>query len=139
VIRDEMAQTMVTDSEACVVIDDDTIMFMDDTTLYESLDVSTHVSGVPIGSLSEKVNSVVEFPENERMALNFEKCKEMVIDFCKNKCVIPPLEINGHVFERVKSYKLLGLWINDNLKWKTNVMYLVKKAALFMLKRDYSC
>ena len=51
----------------------------------------------------------------------------MVIDFRKNKSVIPPLEVNGHVFERVKSYKLLGMWIDDNLKWKTNVKYLVKK------------
>ena len=70
------------------------------------------------------------------MALNLGKCKEMVIDFRKNKSDIPPLEINGYVFERVKSYKLLGLWIDDNLKWKTNVKYLVKKAAkrLFALK-----
>ena len=53
----------------------------------------------------------------------------MVIDFRKNKSVIPPLEVNGHVFERVKSYKILGMWIDDDLKWKTNVKYLVKKAS----------
>jgi hypothetical protein len=66
----------------------------------------------------------------------------MVIDFRKNKSVIPPLEVNGHVFERVKSCKLLGMWIDNNLKWKTNVKYLVKKAAkrLFALKilRNYN-
>ena len=76
------------------------------------------------------------------MTLNLRKCKEMVIDFRKNKSVIPPLEVNGHVFERVKSYKLLGMWIDDNLKWKTNVNYLVKNAAkrLFALKilRNYN-
>ncbi len=111
-------------------------MFMDDTTLYESLDVSAHISGMPIGGLSEKINSVVKITEDERMALNLGKCKEVVIDFRKNKSDIPALEINGYVFERVKSYKLLGLWIDDNLKWKTNVKYLVKKAAkrLFALK-----
>ena len=60
----------------------------------------------------------------------------MVIDFRKNKSVIPPLEVNGHMFERVKSYKLLGMWIHDDLKWKTNVKYLVKRASkrLFALK-----
>ncbi len=136
VIKEEMVRTMATNSEAWVVIDDDTIMFMDDTTLYESLDVSAHISGMPIGGLSEKINSVVKFTEDERMALNLGKCKEMVIDFRKNKSDIPPLEIDGYVFERVKSYKLLGLWIDDNLKWKTNIKYLVKKAAkrLFALK-----
>ena len=53
----------------------------------------------------------------------------MVIDFRKNKSVIPPLEVNGHVFERIKSYKLLGMWIDDDLEWKTNVKHLVKKAS----------
>ena len=66
----------------------------------------------------------------------------MVIDLRKNKSVIPPLEVNGHVFERVKSYKILGMWIDDDLKWKTNVEYLVKKASkrLFALKilRNYN-
>ena len=91
---------------------------------------------MPIGGLSQKINSVVKFTEDERMALNLGKCKEMIIDFRKNKSDIPPLEIDGYVFERVKSYKLLGLWIDENLKWKTNVKYLVKKAAkrLFALK-----
>jgi hypothetical protein len=78
----------------------------------------------------------------KKMTLNLKKCKEMVIDFRKNKSVIPPLEVNGHVFERDKSYKLFGMWIYDNLKWKTNVKYLVKKAAkrLFALKilRNYN-
>ncbi len=47
--------------------------------------------------LSEKINSVVKFTDDERMSLNLGKCKEMVIDFCKNKSDIPPLEINGYV------------------------------------------
>ncbi len=68
-------------------------MFMNDNTLYESLDVSAHISGMPIGGLLEKINSVVKFTEDERMALNLGKCKKMVIDFCKNKSYIPPLEI----------------------------------------------
>ena len=60
----------------------------------------------------------------------------MIIDFRKNVTVIPPLEINSHVFERVKCYKLLGLWIDDNLKWSTNTCYIVKKAVkrLYFLK-----
>ena len=33
------------------------------------------------------------------------------------------------VLERVSSYKLLGLWIDDDLKWKTNTEYIVKKVA----------
>ena len=66
----------------------------------------------------------------------------MVIDLRKNKSVVPPLEVNGHVFERIKSYKLLGMWIDDDLKLRTNEEYLVKKASkcLFALKilRNYN-
>ena len=41
------------------------------------------------------------------------------------------------VLERVSSFKLLGLWIDDDLKWKTNTEYIVKNAAkrLHFLKR----
>ena len=46
-----MSQIMATNSEACAVVDDDIIMFMDDSTLYEVLDVSAHISGMPIGGL----------------------------------------------------------------------------------------
>ena len=33
VIREEMSRIMATSSEACAIIEDDTIMFMDDSTL----------------------------------------------------------------------------------------------------------
>jgi hypothetical protein len=38
--------------------------------------------------------------------------------------------------ERVTSFKLLGTWLDDNLKWDSNTEYLVKKARkqLYFLK-----
>ena len=53
----------------------------------------------------------------------------MIINFRKDGTVIPAMKINDCVLERVRSYKLLGLWIADNLKWKSNTEYVVKKAA----------
>ena len=87
-------------------------------------DVSTHTSGKLIGSLLGKINRIVKFTEDEKMVLNLKSVKRWLL-----LSVIPALEVNGHVFERVKSYKLLGMWIDDDLKWKTNVKYLVKKAS----------
>ena len=55
VIREEMSQIMATNSEACAVVENDVIMFMVDSTLYEVLDVSTHTSGLPIGGLLWKI------------------------------------------------------------------------------------
>ena len=56
VIRDEMNLILATNNEGHVVIEDETIMFMDDTTMFEVLDVSGHISGTEIGGLPSKVN-----------------------------------------------------------------------------------
>ena len=53
----------------------------------------------------------------------------MLIDFRKDRTVIPAIKINDCVLERVSSCKLLGLWIDDDLKWKTNTECIVKNAA----------
>ena len=50
----------------------------------------------------------------------------MLIDFRKDRKVISAIKINDCVLERVSSYKLPGLWIDDDLKWKTNTEYIVK-------------
>ena len=69
------------------------------------------------------------------MELN-KKCKEMIIDFRKNKTTIPPTEIRDQPIARVKSYKLLRVWLDDDMKWSTNTEYITKKAAkrLHLLK-----
>ena len=70
------------------------------------------------------------------MELNERKCKEMLIDFRRNRSVIPPISIGEQNISCVKSYKLLGLWLDDDLKWNTNTEYITTKAAkrLFLLK-----
>ena len=99
-----------------VVVDGDTILFMDDTTSWEALDVQYYISGTEIGNMLKKIELVKTFVENEKMELNAKKCKEMIIDFRKDGIVIPAMKINDCVLERVSSYKLLGLWIDDDLK-----------------------
>ena len=66
-------------------------MFMDDTTLSEVIETSGHTSGTLIGNTQENVNNVARFARHEKMQLNKKKCKEMIIDFRKNKTTIPPI------------------------------------------------
>ena len=49
---------------------------------------------------------------------------------------LPPLTIGNDVIERVKSFKLLGVWIQDNLKWNTHIEEITKLASkrLFYLR-----
>jgi hypothetical protein len=116
----------------------ETTMFMGDTTLSEVIEVSDHTSGTSIGKTQENVNNVVLFAKHEKMELNVKKCKEMILDFRKNKTTIPPINIDDQPFARVKSYKLLGMWLDNDMKWATiaNTEFIIKKAAkrLYFLK-----
>ena len=109
---------------------------MDDTTLSEVIDVTNHVSGNSIGNSQSTVNDITRFTEKEQMELNAKKCSEVIVDFRKNKTVIPPVCIGQRPMSRVKTFKLLGLWMNDNLNWETNTEYIIKKATkrLYFLK-----
>ena len=49
------------------------------------------------------------------MKLNASKCKEMLMCFLRKRPEIQPLCVNGKVLETVKSRKVLGLIIQDNL------------------------
>ena len=116
--------------------DDSSSMFMDDTTLFETMSVSEHISGSVIGNSQRNLDSVVQFTKDNKMQLHLNKCKEMQIDFRMNKTVIPPVKINNQSLNIVRSYKLLGLWFDDDLKWKTNTEYIIKKGSkrLYLLK-----
>ena len=90
------------------VIEDETIMFMDDTTMFEVLNhVTGHILGTEIGGLSSKVNNVKKFADEEKMELNRKKSKEMMIDFRRNKTIISPIVIDGQQLERVTTYNCL--------------------------------
>ena len=66
-----------------VVVDEDRILFKDDTTSWEALDVHDHICGTEIGNTTKKIDLVKDFAENEKIYLNLKKCKEMLKDFRK--------------------------------------------------------
>jgi hypothetical protein len=104
-------------------------MFMDDTTLSEVMNVSDHLGGFSIGNTEMNVDKVVQFAKDEGMELNYKKCMEMIIDFWKNISPIPPIHVGGHNVSRTKSYKLLGIWLDYDLKWKLIRNILQRKRA----------
>ena len=63
------------------------------------------------------------------MKLNSKKCKEMIINFMQYSPFPPvPLTVGGSVIERVVTYKLLGVYISDDLSWNVHIEHIVKKA-----------
>lgn len=62
------------------------------------------------------------------MVLNTAKTKEITVDFRRNSTDPQPIYINGDCVERVSNFQFLGLYLDDDLTWKTNTTMLVKKA-----------
>lgn len=64
------------------------------------------------------------------MKLNGKKCKELRVCFFKATPQLPPfLRIDGQVLETVRSHKVIGLVIQDNLKWNENTCMIVSKVS----------
>lgn len=61
------------------------------------------------------------------MQLNVVKTKEIVIDFSRNKTPPSPVCIGGINVEIVKSYKYLGVELDNKLEWSTNTEAVYKK------------
>ncbi|KAI3364300.1 hypothetical protein L3Q82_010819 [Scortum barcoo] len=68
-----------------------------------------------------------------------KRWKELVVDFRRRSHSPPaPVSIQGTDIETVKSYKYLGVHLNDSLDWSDNTDALVKKGnsrLLFLLRR----
>jgi len=64
------------------------------------------------------------------MKLNPTKCKEMFVNFLHNSNVLPnPIIIGNNVIEQDKRHKILGVILNNDLKWNSHVDYIVEKSC----------
>ena len=54
----------------------------------------------------------------------------MVVNFTENlNTIMRPLYIGNQIVDRISSNKLLGVIINENLKWNCHVDYITYKAS----------
>ena len=98
--------------------------FADDTT------VSEIVPKFGASVLQDTVHVVLRWYNDNRFKLNSLKCKELRTDFPrKNNLDTVSLEVNGNAFEIVKSSKILGVTIWNDLKWIDHVEEIIMKAS----------
>ena len=94
----------------------DTWKYAYDCTQDESvqLDATSH--------MPEVLDAMHTWADNSKMILNSKKSKGMWIYF-GNRIAEPssPLTTGGEMIERVSSFKLLGVWHQNNLKWNTHI------------------
>ena len=61
------------------------------------------------------------------MVLNVKKTKEFIFNFHVKKTTFKSINLCDLEVERFSSFKLLGIWLDDNLKSNSNTGYIIKK------------
>ena len=88
-----------------------------------------------------QVTSVEKWSTENKLQLNAEKCKELIIDFKHSKHGFEPLTVNGNLLSVVKHVKILGLNLSNDLQWNVHIGEIIRKANkrmyfLILLKRS---
>ena len=99
------------------------VKFVDDTSVIEMLPRNS------ISLLNSTVSDIHNFSMDQNMRLNPIKCKEMLI----NSMLYPnftliPLLVGNNDTERVSTYKILGVFLDNDLRRNSHVDYIYKKA-----------
>ena len=102
--------------------------FVDDATLTEIIpkDGSSKMSSI--------INDVISWSCKNLMNINWSKTKEMAIVTKGAGSHFDALSFSNNIVEQVHSFKLLGVTIDDDLKWSRLLMLI-----LFALKRVVVC
>jgi len=97
--------------------------YMDDTTISESL------SPGDISKMPTILEGVLRWSQENKMNLNPRKTKEMVISF--RKSVQPPglITLEGTTITRVETCKLLGITLQNDLKWGLHISDIENRAV----------
>ncbi|KAK3530964.1 hypothetical protein QTP70_007265 [Hemibagrus guttatus] len=76
----------------------------------------------------EQVQCLTAWCKANSLSLNFDKTKEMVVDFRRAQSDHSLLFIDGSPVEIIKSTKFLGLHLTEDLTWSLNTTSISKKA-----------
>ena len=100
------------------------IKYVDDTSALEIIPRNSP------SLLNVVASDIHNFAIADNMRLNPTKCKVMHINFLRNSnCLINPIIVGGNVIKSVNSYKILGVIMDNDLKWNSHVDYIIKKAC----------
>ena len=96
--------------------------FVDDVSSFENLTSNS------LFATQSTLDAISSWAFHNWMKLNAKKCKELQICFLKEDPQLLPLIIDGHTLE-TKSHEVLGLIIQNNLKWDEQIFSTVTRAS----------
>ncbi len=107
-------------------------MYADDSTL-----------GANVGTLDvieqkrkRDICNIVNWCDDDRMAINYNKAKAILITTCQKLHTLPVNELNitvkGKVLENVRQEKLLGLVVDQNISWNSHITKVHKTVSILL-------
>ena len=78
-------------------------------------------------------SKISDWTLNQKMVLNEEKSKIMIVNFTKKYKFSTRIYMNNTLLEIVNETKILGLILSDDLSWRKNTDYLITKANARMM------
>lgn len=109
--------------------------YIDDITITECIHPNQ------MSKMPHAIDLIKSWSDKNHMKLNSKKTKEMLITFQQKPHLTQALHVNNTVIERVNHFKILGIWISDDLTWKHHINHLHTKASprLYYLKQLRRC
>ena len=94
--------------------------YVDDTNVAECVEYNCP------SHLQDVVNDIITWIINNNMKLKITKCKELIINFAKDKRSFQPLTVAVETIKLVESEKILSLVVENNLKLNLHVDRIMK-------------
>jgi hypothetical protein len=74
-----------------------------------------------ISHVQQALDIIQNWSVSNKMTINVKKTKDMWICFTESVLEPPPVYIGDELVERVDKFKLLGMGLQNNLKWNNHV------------------
>ena len=110
--------------------------YVDDMSL-----VQTYRKNDQTSSMQQQLDCLQEWSSKNYMRLNPTKCQVMISCFQRHPPAVPSFHIGHSVIKQTNCVKLLGIHVQDNLKWDTQVNYMCKafNKKLYFLRQLKRC
>ena len=117
-------------NDAAVDAESEYWKYVDDLTFAEN------TTGAMQGHLQDDLHEFSKWSSSNGLNLNAKKCQALEINFSRASPHHADLKIGSDKLDYVDKAKILGLWLQNDLKWQTQVDVMLKKAnkRLFMLR-----
>ena len=97
--------------------------YIDDTTISEQINSDNE------SQLQQAADAMETWSHENQMKINASKTKEMLISYKKTKPVATRVEIGSKQIDCVSTFKLLGVWLQNDLLWNAHVNYICTRAS----------